>query len=135
VAEVGEDLAAALQTEFPQLSPRALRNALRSSGLPLAPCVEGVRQHSLAELERTLAALAAKYGPAGPARRRLIRRMVFESRLHAEWAARNPKLSRDRRQEKQEMTLWLKTWLENPPLFCAWLELRKMRRGQPDPFN
>jgi hypothetical protein len=28
---------------------------------------------------------------------------------------------------KAEMALWLHTWLENPPLFGAWVELRKRR--------
>jgi hypothetical protein len=122
---VDEALAATLQAEFPEIRPRGFRQALRSSGVKLSPLVEGVRQESLAALERTLTALAAEYEAADAPRRKTIRRLVIESRAHAELALRNPKLNPRRRPDKEETLLWIRTWLQNPPVFVRWLALRK----------
>ena len=46
---------------------------------------------------------------------------MIEAKDHARWAARNP----EKRAEKQEMALWMLTWLENPPLFPQWVKLRR----------
>ena len=53
--------------------------------------------------------------------RQSIRRVVIEAKEHARWAARKP----ERRVEKEEMALWMLTWLENPPLFPQWVQLRR----------
>jgi hypothetical protein len=79
----------------------------------LDPTVEGVRQDSLESLERTLSALAAEYAKAGPERKKAIRGIAIEARRHAEWAKR------------AESELWIRTWLENPPLFPVWAALRR----------
>jgi hypothetical protein len=50
-----------------------------------------------------------------------VRRAVITSKEHARLAARNPA----KRAEKEEMILWMLTWLENPPLFAAWVRLRR----------
>ena len=90
----------------------------RDADVPLAPMVEGVRQEVLEGLERTLRALLNEYEAGDAARRVAVRRLVIEAKDHAKLAARkNP--------AKQEMILWMLTWLENPPLFPAWLKLRK----------
>jgi hypothetical protein len=123
--EVDEALAATLQAEFPEIRPRGFRQALRSSGVKLAPLVEGVRQESLAAVERTLTTLAGEYEAADSPRRKAIRRMVIESRVHAEFALRNPKLNERRRPDKEETLLWILTWLRNPPVFAGWLDLRQ----------
>jgi hypothetical protein len=47
--------------------------------------------------------------------------VVITSKEHARLAAQNPA----KRAEKEEMILWLLTWLENPPLFAAWVRLRR----------
>ncbi len=99
-----------------------LRELLRSSGVPLAPLVEGVRQSSLEELERTLVALQQEYERATAAgnapRARLCREAVIRAKDHARWAARKGA-------GKQEMIAWMLTWLENPPVFSAWVAMRK----------
>lgn len=87
--------------------------------------VEGVRQEDYAQLERTLLALAAEYEAADPGRRKQVRAVVITARQHADWARRNPNATAVHRAEKDEMVLWLRTWLENPPLFASWLGLRK----------
>ena len=45
---------------------------------------------------------------------------MIAAKDHARWAARNP----ERRAEKEEMVLWMLTWLENPPVFPQWAALR-----------
>lgn len=99
------------------VSGRTLRAALQASGLRLDVMVEGVRQDTLENLERTLLALAAEYEAGDAERRRRVRAVVKEARSHAALAAR--------RKPKDEELLWLRTWLENPPLFAEWVELRR----------
>lgn len=113
-----------LRAALPTVSERTLRGVLRESGRELAPFVEGVRQESLEALKRTLTALAAEYEAAGPASRKRLRALVITAKSHADLAARHRRLSAGRRALKQEMALWIRTWLLNPPLFPAWAELR-----------
>jgi len=128
---VGEESAHALERVFPDCSEDTLRAALLESGLPLAPLVEGVLQDSYQHLETSLAALLAEYETARVAgdkpRAHLVRSAVIRAHEHAELAAHNPKVHQLKREVKTEMALWLHTWLENPPLFPAWVELRKRR--------
>lgn len=101
------------------------RELLRESGYPLDPLVEGVRQEDLASLERTLLALATLYSQQ-PGARREIRKLVITAKDHARLAARNPELALS----KQEMVLWMITWLENPEVFEAWVPLRRAHLGK-----
>jgi hypothetical protein len=87
----------------------------------LSPLVEGVRQESFDALESSLLKLLDEYESGDVAMRTTIRRLVIESKDHARWAARKP----EKRGEKQEMALWMLTWLENPPLFPQWVKLRR----------
>jgi hypothetical protein len=123
-ALVTEPLRDELATALPDVSAAALRHALIDSGYPLDPLVEGVRQDSFEHLRRSLEALANLYERETPARRRMVRELVITARTHAGFALRSSKTSGEVRVEKQEMDLWMKTWLENPPLFAAWAELR-----------
>lgn len=100
------------------VSETYLRKLLRDSGTPLVPMVEGVRQGSFEELERTLNALCAEYCAGDDAQRATARRLVIAAKDHARWAAR-------RGHPKDEMILWMLTWLENPPLFPQWVRLRR----------
>jgi hypothetical protein len=50
-----------------------------------------------------------------------VRRLVITAKEHARLAARNP----GKRPDKEEMILWLTTWLENPPVFREWVSLRR----------
>jgi hypothetical protein len=116
-AEVTEALHAELRTEFPEVSSKTLRDALRESGLPLAPLVEGARQETLESLERTLLALLDEYEQGDRLRQRQVRDAVILAKQHATFAHRD------------EVVLWARTWLENPPLFRSWVELRKRAIG------
>ena len=117
-------LAARAAAAFPGASGRLLRSAFRDSDLPLHPLVEGVRQDTLDHLARTLLALAAEYEAADLAHRKQLRALVITARQHAAFAARL--------KPKDEDILWLRTWLENPPLFPAWLEIRRRACAHPD---
>lgn len=97
-----------------------LRRLVRECGIPLDPLVEGVRQSSLGELERTLLALAASDRAAA-------RRLVIQGKDHARLALK--RLSGAERAGRQEMILWMLTWLENPDAFPIWLRLRKKAAG------
>jgi len=122
---VWEQLRAALAP----ISEDRLRRLVRETGLPLDPLVEGVRQESLGSLERTLLALQCEYERAAAAedraRMRACRRLVMQAKDHARWVLRNPRTDAVKKAQKEEMLLWLMTWLENPPVFSAWLRLRK----------
>lgn len=89
----------------------------------------GIRQDSFEELDHTLAALDREYFSAiaagDHARAQACRRLVIEAKDHARWALRSPKLTLEQRAAKEEMILWMLTWLENPGVFSTWLELRK----------
>jgi len=37
----------------------------------------------------------------------------------------SPRVSPEKRREKQEIAAWFRVWLETPDLFFDWLELRK----------
>jgi hypothetical protein len=111
------------------ISESYLRHLLRSSGIPLVPLVGGVRQDSFEQLERTLLEIRAEYARAQAAgdraRSRACRRLVILAKDHARWALRSPKTSPEKKAEKEEMILWMLTWLENPAVFPTWLGLRK----------
>jgi hypothetical protein len=91
-----------------------LRRLLRESGVPLDSLVEGVRQEDLDSLKRSLLALLLEY-KSGFAKE--ARRLVIEAKDHARFALK-------KHPEKQEMILWMVTWLENPEIFPQWVELR-----------
>jgi hypothetical protein len=80
--------------------------------------VEGVRQGTLDELESSLLALLDEFERGDANRRSAVRRLVITAKDHARWA---------KRAEKEEMILWLLTWLENPPVFRDWVRLRRVR--------
>lgn len=85
----------------------------------LDPLVEGIRQDSFDSLERTLLALSKRYEQR-PAE---ARRLVITGKDHAKFAAK--RADSERKTAKEEMILWMLTWLENPGLFPQWIALRK----------
>jgi hypothetical protein len=120
-ARIGEMEWAMLHVDLAPISGSHLRRLLRESGVPLAPLVEGVRQETFEALESSLLNLLAEYERGDLAARTSVRRLVIEAKDHARWAARKT----EKRAEKEEMALWMLTWLENPPLFPQWVKLRR----------
>ena len=111
------------------VSESYLRRLLRETGIPLAPLVGGIRQDSFANLERTLLDMEREYAAAtargDASRARACRRAAIAAKDHARFSLRGPHLTAGERAAKEEMVLWLLTWLENPGVFATWLELRK----------
>jgi hypothetical protein len=107
------------------VSESYLRRLLRDSGVPLTPLVEGVRQESLDALEASLLRLLGEYEQGDAAARSRVRRVVIAAKDHARFASRRE----EKRAEKEEMTLWMLTWLDNPPVFPEWIRLRRARLG------
>lgn len=130
VSEIGQAEWAALRRELAPVSDGHLRKLLRESGVRLVPLVEGVRQESLETLEASLLALLEEFERGDRAQQTAVRKLVIEAKDHARWAMKNP----EKREIKEEMVLWMLTWLENPSLFRDWVALRKraMRHGDPE---
>jgi hypothetical protein len=120
----------ALRAAFPDASLPMLRKAVRQSGLPMAPMVEGVRQDSFEELARTLRALQMEYESAETAqdrgRMRALRERVIEAKTHARFAARRAKEMPSNTRE--EMIEWMLVWLNDPKLFGGWAKLALARK-------
>ena len=120
-ARIGEAEFARLSTALAPVSESYLRKLVRECGVPLDALVEGVRQATFDDLEASLLKLLEEYEQSDPARRMAVRRLVITAKDHARLAARIP----DKRAEKEEMILWLTTWLENPPVFAEWVKIRR----------
>lgn len=136
-ARIGEAEWRELGEVLRPVSESYLRRLVRQAGLPMDPIVEGVRQDSFEDLERTLLALQRAYMLAMEAgqteRARLCRRAVIEAKDHARLAARRAGATPEQRAVKEEMASWMLLWLENPEIFPSWLSLRK--RAGPLPGN
>jgi hypothetical protein len=118
-AEIGLSEFELLKQALAPISESYLRKLILNAGVPLAPMVAGVRQSNLEELERTLLALLDEYESGDAAHRLSVRKLVITAKDHAKWT------------KKDENLLWLTTWLENPPLFPAWVKLRCARAVTP----
>jgi hypothetical protein len=122
-AVISEPIAGTVRDQLAPVSDKLFRDLLRECGVPLAPLVEGVRQEDLPSLERTLLALADEY--RNPDLRRRCRMAVIHAKDHARLVARNAKVDPEKRAMKDEMVLWMLTWLENPAVFEVWVPMRK----------
>jgi hypothetical protein len=120
---IGEAEFEAAGLALEDIPPRELRRLLRDSGLPLDPLIEGVRQNSFEELARTLSALSGAYERSP----RQARALVIEAKDHARLAAR--RLEGEARAAREAMVDWMLVWLENPPVFPAWLAARRRTAG------
>lgn len=125
--QIGEKERDAIRTCLDPVSESHLRRILREAGWPLSPAVEGVVQTNLEALARTLTALEQEYAAAERSRRQTLRELVITAKQHARWALERPQ-SVDTAM-KEEMLLWMQTWLENPELFSRWLRLRRRSAG------
>lgn len=114
------------------ISESYLRELLLSTGLPFEQPFAGIRQHSFEELEQSLREMLAVYESARAAgdraRARYARRQVIAAKDRAKFLARNPRTPPDKSAIKLEMAQWMLVWLENPPVFPAWVEARKRTR-------
>jgi hypothetical protein len=123
--QIGEPEWQALLDLLAPVSESYLRRLLRDSGVPLTPLVEGVRQESFDALEASLLRLLAEYQQGDAAALSRVRHVVIAAKDHARLASRKEEI----RAEKEEMILWILTWLENPPVFPEWVRLRRAATG------
>jgi hypothetical protein len=125
---IDETAFAEIATALAPVSAGYLRGLLRESGVPLSAAVEGVNQSGFEDLERTLSALATVYASSDAMRRKALRDAVITAKDHARLSTQ--RAQDQQKQRKEEMVLWMRTWLENPLLFASWVALRK-RAMQP----
>jgi hypothetical protein len=97
---------------------------------PYASRLKGVLQFGdLAAAEaslRQLDAIYREYQQAGDqVGTRLARSLALKGKQRAASLAASPRVSPERRQQKQEIATWFRVWLETPDLFFAWLDLRQ----------
>jgi hypothetical protein len=124
---IGETEFAEIRAALDPISESYLRKLLRESEVPLDPMVEGVRQGTYDELQESLLRLFEIYKHGDMVRRRAVRAIVITAKDHARLAAKSKNASPEKRSEKEEMILWLLTWLENPGVFPDWVKLRRAR--------
>jgi hypothetical protein len=133
-AAITEALWQELLQRLAPVSESYLRELLRATGLEIDPPFDGVRQHTLEELEHSLRSLLAVYLKAKETKDRerasYCRRQVIGARDRAKFLAANARTTPDRRALKTEMAEWMMVWLENPEVFPAWVEIRKDRLGR-----
>jgi hypothetical protein len=119
---IGEAEWEELRRGLAPVSESYLRKLVSDCGVALAPMVEGVRQGDFDSLEGSLLALLDEYESGDAVRRAAVRRLVITAKDHARFAARR---SAEKRAEKEEMAMWMRTWLENPTIFREWVRLRR----------
>jgi hypothetical protein len=119
------------------VSESYLRDLLRATGLPFAQPFCGIRQHTFAELERSLRDMLEAYTDAVAARdrqrARYCRKQVIAAKDRARFQARSPRTAPEKAAAKSEMAEWMLVWLENPEVFPAWVEARKKHRRDAAP--
>jgi hypothetical protein len=75
---------------------------------------------------RTLDAIYREYRAASDREgASLVRSLVLKGKQRAASLGSNPRISPQKRLEKQEIARWFRVWLETADLFFDWLELRK----------
>jgi len=107
---------------------------------PYASRLKGVLQFGdFASAERSLRALFDIFCEYREASDRegtsLVRAAVVRGKERAASLARNPRVSPEKRLEKQEIAHWFHVWLETTDLFFDWLELRKESEEFQHRFN
>jgi len=97
---------------------------------PYATRLKGVLEfRDLESAEAALRKLDALYREYGEATDRvgaeLVRSLALKGKQRAASLGASPRVSPEKRREKQEIAAWFRVWLETPDLFFDWLELRK----------
>ena len=122
-----------LLARFAPVSESYLRDLLRQTGLPFEQPYQGVRQHTLEELEQSLREMQQVYEEAIAAgdreRARYCRRQVIGAKDRAKFQAHQAGADPQKTARKEEMVQWMLVWLENPEVFPAWVEARKRRQN------
>ena len=130
---VDETIWETLKRDLAPISESYLRHLIKQSGHPMTPLVEGVNMTTPVDADRTLRALAAEYESGDPYRRKLCRALVLEAKERIRWQLRRSsqpgQTAADPQESKQELLLWVSTWLENPAIFPEWIAIRRTSRA------
>lgn len=118
---------ACLKNDLAPISDSYLHSLLKQSGRPMSPLVEGVGVNCFDDAERTLRSLADQYQQADLSRKKACRTLVISAKDKLRWWLRRAAREDERRPEKEEILLWVGTWLENPALFADWIAIRRRR--------
>jgi hypothetical protein len=126
---ITEEVWGELLKSLAPVSESYLRELVRGTGLPFDQPFAGVRQHDFEELETSLREILAVYERATAAgdrpRARYCRKQVIAAKDRAKFIAHNERTPPEKQAAKLEMVEWMMVWLENPPVFPDWVELRK----------
>jgi hypothetical protein len=122
---IGEAEWQELRRDLPDIS----ETTLRQSGVPIDSPWDGVHQHTLDELERSLLAMSAVY-EARPDLRGYCRSQVIAAKDRARAASRSQRVDAGRRKLKAEMLSWMLVWLDDPRIFSAWVRARLAAMGE-----
>ena len=125
IGVIDEHTWARLKRELAPVSDSYLQSLLKHSGCPLTPLVEGVNTSSLDDAERTLRALSSEYEEADIRRKKACRSVVISAKQKLRWNLRRVAEEDASRLVKEEILLWIATWLENPAVFSEWIVLRR----------
>ena len=77
---------------------------------------------SLRQLENLRKKFAAENDREGL---RLVRETAIKGKRRAQMISKNPKVDRQKREEKKEIAEWFTIWLQNPQIFENWIGLRQ----------
>jgi hypothetical protein len=123
-----------LLAKLAPVSESYMRELLRATGLPIEQPYAGIRQHTLEELEQSLAEMLGVYADAMTAgergRARYCRRQVIGAKDRARFIANDGRTPSDKKAVKEEMVEWMLVWLDNPEVFPAWVAARKPQLGR-----
>lgn len=130
----------ALQREKP-VSRAYVLDVLSETQVPIDPSLGGlpldlrdrVHFHDRAAAAASLTDMTREYEAARASgdktRSEDCRRAVRKGKDRLKLLLRRTSLSPQKREEKQELLQWFLVWLEAPPLYPAWLELRRRAMG------
>jgi hypothetical protein len=122
---IDEDAWTRLKRELAPVSDSYLHSLLKHSGRLMAPLVEGVNTSTLDDAERTLRALGSEYLQADIKRKKACRNLVIGAKQKLRWSLRRSAEEDASRPMKEEILLWIATWLDNPVVFADWIVLRR----------
>jgi len=132
--EITERVWRELLRRLAPVSESYLRQLIWATGLPFEMPYAGIRQHTFAELEESLARMGRAYAEAREAgdreRARYSRRLVIGAKDRAKFAAASARTKAEKKAEKREMAEWMLVWLGDPAVFPAWVEARKREMGE-----
>ena len=118
---IGEKEWIEITAALPEVSAATMEDA----GLFVEQPWRGVKQHNFDELEHSLHELTKIYA-ARPDLQHFIRRQVIQAKDHAKWTSRSPRVEETKRHAKTEMVAWMLVWLDDPAMFGAWAERRRV---------